>query len=196
MLNIEQSRKRFEFNNISSNNDTDTTTDWNEIWSSSRQNQSLHRNTVRSWRIWKDWTDWYKYFVNLFHENARFVNWRFNRFHNTLTSKKSFNWCWRCCFCENICLMKSSNVLHGNEMTSQRLYWLQIKRKAPLWCFFIRSDFYILIMKAISTFHWYMQAVRFFFARFQDVIFLDILSTASNVAILKLILLKSEFLLW
>lgn len=196
MLNIEQSCKRFEFNNISSNNDTDTTTDWNEIWSSSRQNQSLHRNTVRSWRIWKDWTDWYKYFVNLFHENARFVNWRFNRFNNTLTSKKSFTWCqWRC-FCENICLMKSSNVLHCNKMTSQWLYWLQIKEKHRSGAFFIRSDFYILIMKAFSTHHWYMQAVHFFFVHFLRAICFDIQDFLSDVATLKLIQYVSEVLLW
>ena len=127
LLNIEQSCERLKHNNIISS--STSTTNRRKDWRCSRKNQSFQRNSVRSCRIWKDWIDWYKHTLNLFHINARFVNWRFNRFNNTLTSKKSFAWCeWRC-FCENICLMKSSNVLHSNKRTSQRLYWLQIKIK-------------------------------------------------------------------
>ena len=126
LLNIEQSCERLKYNNIISSS---TSTTNRKDWRCSRKNQSFQRNSVRSCRIWKDWIDWYKHTLNLFHINARFVNWRFNRFNNTLTSKESFTWYeWRC-FCENICLMKSSNVLHSNKRTSQRLYWLQIKIK-------------------------------------------------------------------
>ena len=122
LLNIEQSCERLKHNNIISS--STSTTNRRKSWCCSRKNQQNQWTICRRKFIRQSWSDLKQFNCDSIQRTSRFVNWRWNWFNHTLTSNESFERSQRRCFCENIYLMRSTDVLHSNEMNSQRLFWL------------------------------------------------------------------------
>lgn len=90
----------------------------------SRKNEQNQWSIFRRSNVRKSCWNWSQRFVNLFHFNTWSLNRRFDRFNHAWSSCESFKRCERCCKCENVRLMKRTNVLHCDEVNDQWLFWL------------------------------------------------------------------------